>query len=218
MQNTRRSALWRLPVCVVGILGPAVPPQPLSSSMRSPTWNILHAIRNPHRMAPLRLQGRHISASARNLQGKEDCDIVIAGGGPAGLALASALGAYVLNILTRLSVLIFSASSDILRSSLKITLVEGGNLGKLYGWDMLPDAFSNRVVSLTNSSLDFLDGTLRRPSSMLTLSMLEIGAWARVDMERTCPIEDMQVQSYVFYSISSHLLCIRSGMVFPTQG
>jgi len=40
----------------------------------------------------------------------------------------------------------------------KVTLVEGGNLGKLHGWDMPPDAFSNRVVSLTNSSLDFLDG------------------------------------------------------------
>jgi ubiquinone biosynthesis monooxygenase Coq6 len=41
---------------------------------------------------------------------------------------------------------------------MKVTLVEGGDLRKIRGWDMPPDAFSNRVVSLTNVSLDFLDG------------------------------------------------------------
>ena len=115
-------------------------------------------------------------------------------GGPAGLALASALGAYVLNILNSLSVLIpFSASGNILRSIVKVTLVEGGNLGKPHAWGMPPGAFSDRVVSFINSSLDSLDGGLRCPTSMLTPSMLEIGAWAHVDVERTCSIEDMQV-------------------------
>ncbi|KAH9975601.1 hypothetical protein BJV74DRAFT_782076 [Russula compacta] len=88
-------------------------------------------------------------------------DVVIVGGGPAGLALASAL-----------------ASSDPLRSSVKVTLVEGGDLRKIHSWDMSPNSFSNRVVSLTNASLDFLD---------------EIDAWAHVDVRRTCPIEEMQV-------------------------
>lgn len=43
---------------------------------------------------------------------------------------------------------------------------------------MPPNAFSNRVVSLTNSSLDFLD---------------ETGVWDHIDTGRTCPIEGMQV-------------------------
>ncbi|KAH9059062.1 hypothetical protein EDB87DRAFT_1685008 [Lactarius vividus] len=93
--------------------------------------------------------------------GYEECDVVIVGGGPAGLAFASAL-----------------AANKSLHSSLKVTLVEGGDLGKVRDWEMPPDAFSNRVVSLTNASQDFLD---------------EIGAWDRLDAERTCPIEDMQV-------------------------
>jgi hypothetical protein len=41
-------------------------------------------------------------------------------------------------------------------------VVEGGDLSKIYNWNLAPDAFSNRVVSLTNSTLDFLDGESRR--------------------------------------------------------
>jgi thioredoxin reductase len=40
--------------------------------------------------------------------GYEDCDVVIVGGGPAGLALASALGAYLLDIRESPSILILS--------------------------------------------------------------------------------------------------------------
>jgi len=31
-------------------------------------------------------------------------------------------------------------------------------LSKIYDWDLPPDAFSNRVVSLTNATSDFLGG------------------------------------------------------------
>ena len=52
----------------------------------------------------------------------------------------------------------FSAANKVLRDSLKVTLVEGGDLGKVRAWEMPPNAYSNRVVSLTNASQDFLDG------------------------------------------------------------
>lgn len=51
-----------------------------------------------------------------------------------------------------------SASNNTLSGSVKVTLVEGGDLSKIFDWNLAPDAFSNRVVSLTNATLDFLDG------------------------------------------------------------
>ncbi|KAI0306144.1 hypothetical protein B0F90DRAFT_1624426 [Multifurca ochricompacta] len=101
----------------------------------------------------------HVTAAER--AGQKECDIVIVGGGPAGLAFASALTA-----------------NKALHGSVEVTLVEGGDLSKVHDWDMPPHAFSNRVVSLTNASLDFLD---------------QIDAWQYVDAARTCPVEDMQV-------------------------
>jgi ubiquinone biosynthesis monooxygenase Coq6 len=52
----------------------------------------------------------------------------------------------------------FLAADKASHDSLKVTLVEGGDLGKVRDWDMAPNAYSNRVVSLTNSSQDFLNG------------------------------------------------------------
>ncbi|KDR80553.1 hypothetical protein GALMADRAFT_222150 [Galerina marginata CBS 339.88] len=68
-----------------------------------------------------------------------DRDVVIVGGGPAGLALASAFG-----------------HSPLLRNKLTVTLIEGGDLDKIKTWKPAPGHFSNRVSSLTNASQSFL--------------------------------------------------------------
>ncbi|KAF9480481.1 ubiquinone biosynthesis hydrox [Pholiota conissans] len=100
-----------------------------------------------------------------------ESDVVIVGGGPAGLALASALG-----------------SSSYLRKNISITLIEGGDLDKLKAWNPSPGTFSNRVVSLTNTSQAFLRGT-----NGLASRSSYIGAWSFVDEGRTCGVEEIQV-------------------------
>ncbi|KAJ4470442.1 hypothetical protein J3R30DRAFT_3537535 [Lentinula aciculospora] len=91
----------------------------------------------------------------------EDYDVVIVGGGPAGLALASALG-----------------SKNEFQNTLKIALVEAGDLSVVRDWSPPADTFSNRVVSLTNASQAFLKGT---------------GSWDHIELHRTSPVEEMQV-------------------------
>ncbi|KAJ3992082.1 hypothetical protein F5050DRAFT_1018854 [Lentinula boryana] len=72
----------------------------------------------------------------------ENYDVVIVGGGPAGLALACALG-----------------SKSELQNVLKIALVEAGELSRVHNWSSPNGSFSNRVVSLTNASQAFLKDT-----------------------------------------------------------
>lgn len=91
----------------------------------------------------------------------QDFDVVIVGGGPVGLALASGLGSY-----------------RLVRESLKVALVEAGDLSKTRDWALPPDSYSNRVSSITNSSRAFLE---------------DIGVWEHVDQSRTCPVQEMQV-------------------------
>ncbi|KAH7924293.1 ubiquinone biosynthesis hydrox [Leucogyrophana mollusca] len=104
---------------------------------------------------------RRTSSRAYSSENVEDTDVVIVGGGPAGLALASAL-----------------TSHKIVCDSLKVTLVEAGDLSKVQDWSLEPNVFSNRVSSITNSSRAFLEG---------------IGVWDYVDEARTTPIQQMQV-------------------------
>ncbi|KAG8842711.1 putative ubiquinone biosynthesis monooxygenase [Tulasnella sp. 330] len=69
-----------------------------------------------------------------------ECDIVIVGGGPAGLALAGAL-----------------ATIKDVRETTKITLIEAGDLSTIRAWTQPEGTWSNRVSSITNSSQSFLE-------------------------------------------------------------
>ncbi|CAE6478863.1 unnamed protein product [Rhizoctonia solani] len=90
----------------------------------------------------------------------EDYDVVIIGGGPAGLALAAGLG------------------TNTTTNRLKIALVEASSLDKVRNWAEAPGQYSNRVSSLTNESVAFVQST---------------GSWEYVDTGRVCPLEAMQV-------------------------
>ncbi|KAF8471500.1 ubiquinone biosynthesis hydrox [Gautieria morchelliformis] len=91
----------------------------------------------------------------------EEVDVAIVGGGPVGLALACAL-----------------SSSHNVRDSLRVALIERGDLSEIRSWSPDLHQFSNRVSSITNASKGFLT---------------EIGAWEHVDTTRTAPIEEMQI-------------------------
>ncbi|KAF7309734.1 Ubiquinone biosynthesis monooxygenase COQ6, mitochondrial [Mycena indigotica] len=82
---------------------------------------------------------RHWQRAASTTVVPEDWDVVIVGGGPVGLALASALG----------------SSADI-RQNVKVALVEAGDLSSVQNWTPEPGTFSNRASSLTHKSQEFL--------------------------------------------------------------
>ncbi|KAF8318658.1 ubiquinone biosynthesis hydrox [Clavulina sp. PMI_390] len=85
---------------------------------------------------------RHFWSSASNASSHSNVDpydIVIVGGGPAGLSLAAALGSQ-------------STSGD----SLKIALVESSDLGRVRNWKEEASRYTNRVSSITNASQQFI--------------------------------------------------------------
>jgi len=98
----------------------------------------------------------------------EDRDVVIVGGGPAGLALASALGmSYLSAVPSRHVDLLHPGSSQVIRSELKMTVVDAGDFSKIENWSMDANKFSNRVSSLTNDSCRFLEGALYLSSCLI---------------------------------------------------
>lgn len=52
----------------------------------------------------------------------------------------------------------FLASHRPIRESLRIALIEAGDLERVRQWSLPEDSFSNRVSSLTNASKKFISG------------------------------------------------------------
>ncbi|KZT59431.1 ubiquinone biosynthesis hydrox [Calocera cornea HHB12733] len=110
-------------------------------------------------VALCRSRGYATEASTATAQ---DYDIVIVGGGPAGLALAGAL-----------------AHSPAIYETAKIALVEAGSLEKTRAWSMGEGEYSNRVSSITNVSRHFLQaiGAWDHLDTSRTAPVEEIQAW-----------------------------------------
>ncbi|KAH8832778.1 hypothetical protein DL96DRAFT_1583324 [Flagelloscypha sp. PMI_526] len=100
---------------------------------------------------------------------QHDVDVLIVGGGPAGLALASTLG-----------------SSETLRSNLKTVLVEAGDLSKVRNWTCDASSFSNRVSSLTNASQLFLQeiGAWKHLDNSRTCAVQDMKVWDGISDSR----------------------------------
>ncbi|KAF5336069.1 hypothetical protein D9611_006401 [Ephemerocybe angulata] len=114
-------------------------------------------------------------ASTTTTDSYENVDVVIVGGGPAGLALASALG-----------------SSPAIKDNLTVALIEAGDLTKIQEWSASPGDFSNRVSSLTNASQDFLKrtGAWNSVDQRRTCGVEEMQVWdgvsdARIEFNST---------------------------------
>lgn len=88
----------------------------------------------------------------------QDSDVVIVGGGPAGLALASALSMCPARVSCAPPLKRYPGSQPAIRDTLRVVLVEASDLSKVRNWNEGPSTFSNRVSSITNASQAFLEG------------------------------------------------------------
>ncbi|KAG6334103.1 hypothetical protein ID866_4981 [Astraeus odoratus] len=91
-----------------------------------------------------------------------DFDVVIVGGGPAGLALASGL-----------------CSDKTVRESVTVALVEAGDLSKIRDWTLPSNSYSNRVSSITSASRAFLEdiGAWAHVDQTRTSPIQEMQVW-----------------------------------------
>lgn len=102
---------------------------------------------------------------------------------------------------------------------MSVTLVEGGDLEKLKSWTPSSDKFSNRVVSLTNTTKSFLESEsiyIDRYPTILIFS--GIGVWNHVNGGRTCQLQSMQVRHPSSpTTVQTKITLHRSGMAYLTQ-
>ncbi|GAA98596.1 uncharacterized protein L969DRAFT_625299 [Mixia osmundae IAM 14324] len=112
-----------------------------------------------HRVTQRRL-ARAASTAAQPNRSTEHKDVVIIGGGAVGLALAASL------------------STSLACQGCQGLLVEAGDLSRSANWQAPTGSYSNRVSSLTNESLAFLQRT---------------GIWGHVDQTRIRNVYDMQI-------------------------
>jgi hypothetical protein len=84
------------------------------------------------------------------------------GYGPAGLTLASALGMFLVLSVTLVSPTNLSRvrSSRAVRSSLKMTVIDAGDLPKIHNCSMDANRSSHQMSSPTNDSCQFLKGVV----------------------------------------------------------
>ncbi|WEW57676.1 Putative ubiquinone biosynthesis monooxygenase [Emydomyces testavorans] len=106
------------------------------------------------------IQKKRFISTSTAPQLPEIYDIVCVGGGPAGLALLAAL------------------RSSPITSKLKVALVESQDIKRAKEWKLDSSQYSNRVSSLTPSSVSFLQS---------------IGVWQHVDTARVQPYQEMEV-------------------------
>jgi hypothetical protein len=108
----------------------------------------------------------------------------------------------------------YEGASQIIRDSLRITLVEASDLSNVRAWDPQPGAFSNRVSSLTNASRHFLK-SIGTSDSNLSCPNTHSRCWC---MGSCRSLQDStsggDASESSFYRLSPHTYILRYGTAF----
>ncbi|KAM0786663.1 hypothetical protein ACM66B_002112 [Microbotryomycetes sp. NB124-2] len=137
--------------------------------------------------------------SAHAQQPVVDKDLVVVGGGPAGLALAAAI-----------------ASNDSITSSHgQLALIEAGDLQQQRQWQPKPDEYSNRVSSITADNIRFLTriGVWQHMQLSRTRGIEEMQVWDGISGSRiTFSSPTIEPDPFDSEAIAHHDLRITSPM------